>query len=205
VLDTNYQPGLEALIEGMQRELNAKAALLLLESGQIQYSCGEMHESDYPSMAALIAAMIATGKSLGSIGDSFSTPPTRFSCDSDTLGLAVVEVTEGMWLAALYDQPLNPALYRHRLKICADRCAGFLRPLPPAQKRDALFSATSGASTGSPEPSAKPSPSSKIPGAKATPAFTKIPPHNVKVTDPSSLFTNITDDEIDRLFENNEG
>lgn len=189
------------MIEGMQRELNAKAALLLLESGQIQFFCGEMNENDYPSMAALIAAMIATGKSLGSIGDSFSTPPTRLSCDSDTLGLAVVEVTEGLWLAALYDQPLNPALYRHRLKICADRCASFLRPLPQAQEQDALFSGNSG---GNPLASPRPNPSSKISGAKATPSGKTSLTHDVKNTEGASIFTNITDDEIDRLFEINE-
>lgn len=173
----------------MQRELNAKAAILLLESGQIQFSCGEMHESDYPSMAALIAAMIATGKSLGSIGDSFSPPPTRFSCDSETLGLAVVEVGAGIWLAALYDQPLNPALYRHRLKVCADRCASFLRPLTSAATQDPLFST-----------SAK----SKLEGAKTTPPAKTTLTHNVKITEDSSLFIDITDDEIDRLFEINE-
>ena len=154
----------------MSQELGAKASLLLQDNGQVIHFSGEMKESDYPSIAALVAAMIATGKSLGKIGDHFTTSPSRFACDSETMGLYTVAVTEHIWLAALYDQPLNPALHRLKIRRYAEACAKLASGATDGVELTLM---------------AKTSP--------AEPAIlTEAKP---------SLFTNITDDEIDRLFE----
>jgi hypothetical protein len=157
----------------MADELGAKAALLLHETGQVLEFAGEMEERQYPSIAALISAMIATGKSLGQMGDHFTTSPTRFACDSETMGLYTCAVTEDTWLAALYDQPLNPALHRMKIRRYAQACAHL-------QARSGAIET----------------------GAESTPIANMAQGEQAKTTIPDpSLFTNITDDEIDRLFD----
>jgi hypothetical protein len=84
----------------MGEDISAKAVLLLHESGQVLHQAGELAEGEYPAMAALVAAMIATGKSLGTLGEFFSESPRRFSCVSDEVGLYNGAVGDGIWLVA---------------------------------------------------------------------------------------------------------
>lgn len=175
------QPSLESLIQRMTHELSAKAVLLLHENGQVVFHSGSVKESAYPAMAALVAAMISAGKSLGSIGQSFTKAPSRFSCDSDDMSLNIVEVQPEYWLAALYDQPLNPGLFRMKVRRYADIFyrLGVTKPLQ--------WEVPKNGSEG---------------GVKATlsPQGASAFPENITQED-SSLFANITDEEIDRLFD----
>jgi predicted regulator of Ras-like GTPase activity (Roadblock/LC7/MglB family) len=181
VLDTRIQPAMESVLIRLGEEISARAVLLLQEDGQILQSTGPLEESEAPTMAALVAAMIATGKSIGSLGGAFPSNPTRFACDSDDSGIYMVAVGTGVWLAALYDQPLNPGKLRLRVRQTAAICAQL--GIQKNESKKVPENITSG-------------------GAKAPPTMAPISNAPEKITEQnSSLFTNITDDEIDRLFE----
>jgi predicted regulator of Ras-like GTPase activity (Roadblock/LC7/MglB family) len=185
MLDPRFQPSLESLIERMGLEISARAVILLHENGQVLHRHGWIEESEFPAMAALVAAMIATGKSLGGLGESFSSGPSRFACDSDEVGLYMVAVGEGVWLAALYDQPMNPGQLRMKVRRYAETCARL-----GAEVLDQWEL---------PAPAQSPS---RPAGATLPPVRAAVSPILEKITeDDSSLFTNITDDEIDRLFD----
>jgi len=176
------QPSAQSLVERMSHELGAKATLVLHENGQVLHRYGWVNESDFPTMAALISAMIATGKSFGQLGENFPSSPARFSCDSDEMGLYTVSVTPEIWLAVLYEQPLNPGQFRMKVR----RYAGFLAKLgvtSPDQWEVTDYGTEAGGTLApvSPAPTA---PLEKITAPK------------------SSLFGDITDEEIDNIFEN---
>jgi hypothetical protein len=174
----------------MGEEISAKAVLLLHESGQVLHQFGELQEGEFPAMAALVSAMIATGKSLGSLGEAFAEAPRRLSCDSDEVALYTVAVSGDIWLVALYDQPLNPGLARMKVRRCAEACARLGAEIPEQW--------------GMPEnaaPVERPSPAPTR--AIVSPPVALDTSSQAKITeDKNSLFNNITDDEIDRLFEN---
>lgn len=183
------QPAIESLVRRMAEELDAKAALLLHENGQVLESSGWLAEHEYPAMAALVAAMIATGKSLSAMGESFGGAPNRFSCDSDALGLYLVSVgpeAKGLWLAALFDQPLNPG----RLRMKVRRYAETMASLGASRPEEAQAMVTKNVAS-------RPAARAVLPPMEAR--STGLP-ENITQAD-SSLFSNITDDEIDRLFE----
>lgn len=170
----------------MSHELGAKAVLVLEETGQVLLRYGWISESEFPSMAALISAMIATGKSFGQLGGGlFAESPARFSCDSDDMGLYTVSVEAGVWLAVLYEQPLNPGLFRMKVR----RYAALLAKLgvTSPQQWEVTESGTADLSGGSNLAPVSQSPSA--PSERMTPAK-------------ASLFGDITDDEIDKIFEN---
>lgn len=195
MLDTRYQPSLESLLQRMGEEISAKAVLLLHESGQVLHQFGALEENEYPAMAALVSAMIATGKSLGSLGESFAEAPRRLACDSDEVGLYTVAVGEGIWLVALYDQPLNPGLVRMKVRRCAEACARLGADIPEPWEMPEIVTpkATPSSETRSTAPI----------GANLSPPVALDTISQAKITeDKNSLFNNITDDEIDRLFEN---
>jgi hypothetical protein len=171
------QPSLQSLVQRISHELSAKAVVLLHENGQVLHRSGWMEDNDYPAMAALVAAMISAGKTLGSIGDSFAGAPSRFSCDSEAMGLYTVAVSSDIWLAVLYEQPLNPGLFRMKVRKYSDLLARF------GVSRNEQWEIPPGATL--PPVSSQPGPASE----KST-------------RDKSSLFVNITDEEIDQLFEN---
>lgn len=195
MLDPNFQPALESVLARLGEEISARAVLLFQEDGQVLHSAGPMSSSEVPIMAALVAAMIATGKSLGNLGDAFPGNPSRFSCDSDMSGIYLVEVEPGVWLSALYDQPLNPGKLRLRVRQTARICSQL--GIQKTQK---------GSARSNPLPSfpkeSTPSPAKEI-GANSTPVVKSHSLDPEKITEANTnLFTNITDDEIDRLFEN---
>ncbi len=198
MLDPKFQPALESVLARLGEEISARAVLLFQEDGQVLHSAGPMSASEVPIMAALVAAMIATGKSLGNLGDAFPGNPSRFSCDSEMSGIYLVEVEPGIWLSALYDQPLNPGKLRLRVRQTARIC-----------NQLGIQHARKGSFRGAVSPSASPasatvsSPGANLLGATSTPVVKSHPQDPEKITDANSnLFTNITDDEIDRLFEN---
>ncbi len=194
MLDSRIQPALESVLARLGEEISARAVLLLQEDGQVLHSAGTLSENDTPVMAALIAAMIATGKSLGNLGDAFPDRPNRFSCDSEWSGIYLVAVEPGIWLSTLYDQPLNPGKLRLRVRQTASICAQL-----------GVRKAVSGVKGMTETPLALPKVTyfDTNSGAKTTPPVATYTPTPEKITENnSSLFTNITDDEIDRLFEN---
>lgn len=109
--------------------------------------------------------MTSAGKMLGNLGDNEQTDPTRFSCESDWIGLYAVNVSSDYWLATLYDQPLNPGLFRMKVRRYAETIAKLGVTLPEQWEEES--------------------------------GVTLPPPGN----DNSALFENITDEEIDGLFE----
>ena len=113
---TSEQPSVSGLVDRITHELGAKAVFLLHENGQVLQRSGWIDESEYPSMAALVAAMIAAGKSLSNVGEAFLGNPSRFACDSESVGLYTVSVAQQIWLAVFYDQPLNPGQFRMKVR-----------------------------------------------------------------------------------------
>ena len=176
------QPSVGGVVERMSHDLSAKAVLLLHENGQILHNSGWIEDADYPSIAALVVAMIAAGKSLGSLGEVFPGSPSRFSCDSENTGFYTVGVSQGIWLAVLYDLPLNPGLFRMKVRRYAELLAQ-LGVRQPEQWESTEISFRTGASL---------PPVSKE-GIKNREILTKKD---------STLFVNITDEEIDQIFEN---
>lgn len=254
MLDTRHQPVLESLVERLGSEINAKAVLLLHENGQVIQRYGWIGEHEYPAMAALVAAMIATGKSLSALGEAFAGSPNRFACDSEAMGLYMAFVSDGIWLTALYDQPTNPGLFRMKVRRYADLIAriGAAKPgqeqvpapiakpaappsvsrhAPAPEPRAAAPSPTAhpaGASAyAKPAPAPASAPTNHFalpPGQAPAPApaqgraaqtlggVSSAPPsapvHPATTTQPEiftqqngGLFNNITDEEIDRLFD----
>ena len=186
MLDPRFQPSLESLLRRLSEEISARAVILLHENGQVLHRHGWVEDHEYPAMAALIAAMIAASKSLGSLGENFADSPNRFGCDSNEVGLYTVLVNAEVWLAALYDQPLNPGQLRMKVRRYAETCARL-----GTEKSEEWDEVTeNGTNDG-----ARVSPPA-APGATLPEKFIGQNP---------SLFTNITDDEIDRLFEEARG
>lgn len=173
MLENISQPSLQSVVQRMSHELSAKAVILLHSSGQIIAKSGWMEEENFPTIAALVAAMASAGSSLGALGDEEGKGeiPTRFSCESESIGLYSVAVNEDFWLATLYDQPLNPGLFRMKVRRYAATMAGLGVNLPKQWQSE-------GASQ------------FENPGVKLPPANPASP----------TLFENITDDEIDNLF-----
>ncbi|RZA08825.1 MAG: hypothetical protein EOP11_03715 [Proteobacteria bacterium] len=189
-------------------------------------------------MAALVAAMIATGKSLSALGENFAGSPNRFACDSEEMGLYVSFVGEGIWLTALYEQPMNPGLFRMKVRRYAEIIAriGASKPVAEAPKVQRPSAPSPAASSGATAPAGA-SASSAV-SVKPASTHTPLPAHLLaklnpepqavtgqglgraasapssaplaasgptqpeKFTDQNAgLFNNITDDEIDRLFD----
>jgi predicted regulator of Ras-like GTPase activity (Roadblock/LC7/MglB family) len=175
---TAEQPSVQGLVERACTELSAKAVVLLHENGQMLQRSGWIDESEYPAMSALIAAMIAAGKSLSQLGESALGEPSRFACDSEASGLYTVGVSNGIWLSVLYDQPLNPGQFRMKVRRYAELLArlGVSKPT----QWEVTENVTQAGATLPPVSSRE---------AKTTP---------VKPT----LFGEISDSEIDELFEN---
>ncbi len=173
---------MQSLVQRMSHELNAKAVVVLHENGQVLHRSGWIEDHDFPSMAALVAAMIAAGKSIGNLGDEFLGSPSRFSCDSDAMGLYIVAVTTDLWLAVLYDQPLNPGLFRMKVRRHSETIARL-----GIKKPDQWELPQNGTSSGANLPPVS---------SQTTPSKELITP--VKPT----LFGDISDEEIDELFEN---
>lgn len=181
MLDEIHQPSTQSLVERMSHELGARAVLVLHENGQVLHRYGWISENEYPTMAALISAMIATGNSLGKLGEHFPHSPSRLSCDSDAMGLYMVGVNPGLWLAVLYEQPMNPGQFRMKVRRYASLLAkiGVSQPMQwetesPSSTRDKVAPKSTGGSV----------------------TMEIITEKN------SSLFANITDEEIDEIFEN---
>ena len=175
---TAEQPSVQGLVDRACNELSAKAVVLLHEDGQVLQRSGWIDENDYPTMSALIAAMIAAGKSLSRIGEAALGEPSRFACDSEASGLYTVGVAHGILLSVLYDQPLNPGQFRMKVRRYAELLArlGVSKP----QQWEVTETVTSAGAVLSPV---------SYPEAKTAP---------VKPT----LFADISDSEIDELFEN---
>lgn len=176
------QPSIGGLVERMSDELGANAVVLLHENGQVLQKGGWIDDRDYPAITALVAAMIATGRSLGSLNEKLLGSPTRFACDSDQQGIYTVAVAPEIWLAVLYEQPLNPGLFRMKVRRYADTIKR-LGVQKPNQWEVAQ--------------------SSLAPGANLPPVSSDGPTTTEILTSPkSTLFGDITDEEIDDLFEN---
>jgi hypothetical protein len=175
------QPSLQSYVQRIGHELSAKAIVLLHENGQVLHHSGWTDDIDFPAMAALVAAMIAAGKSFGKLGENFPDNPCRLACDSDAMGLYTVAVAGGIWLAVLYEQPLNPGLFRMKVRRYSELLARLEVKAPGQWELDSGEAHT---------------------GANLLPVSPdKTAPKAIFTAPHSSLFGDISDDEIDRLFE----
>jgi hypothetical protein len=183
---TADQPSVQGLIERACTELSAKAVLLLHENGQVLQKSGWIDDNEYPAMAALIAAMIAAGKGIGNLSDSNVGSPSRFACDSEAAGLYTVGVAHGIWLSVLYDQPLNPGQFRMKVRRYSELLArlGVQQPEQWELPQNGTASMPEDGATLRPVSSRE----------ATTP--------EILTAKNSSLFANISDTEIDELFEN---
>ncbi len=204
MLDTRHQPALESLVKRLSGEINAKAVMLIHENGQVLHRHGALSEHEYPAMAALVAGMIAVGKSLGGLGETFAGAPNRFACDSEAVGLYMSFVSDGIWLTALYDQPLNPGLFRMKVRRYAETAArlGASRPSEYELPVEAAPVNQVRSTPSAPAPVPQNGTVSTVARAASTPVFDSAPRHPEKVTEQKKeLFNNITDEEIDSLFD----
>ena len=172
------QPLLEGYLSRICERISASAAILIHNNGQIISRSGNMNEENFPIMAALISAIASAAKSMSGIdedkiGREF---PARISCESEDTSLYVVAVDEDIWLATLYRQPLNPGQIRMEVRRHATSLGQLLQSHISEPQESAFI-----------QEEKKPS----------TKAGATLPPSFV---DKSSLFENITDDEIDNLF-----
>jgi predicted regulator of Ras-like GTPase activity (Roadblock/LC7/MglB family) len=181
---TSHQPAVRGLVERISQELGTRAVILLHENGQILQSKGWIDDAEIPAMAALVAAMIAAGKSLDGLGAAFGGAPSRFSCDSESRGLYTIAVMNGIWLSVLYEQPLNPGQFRMKVRRYAEHLAQLGVKKPEQWEVTDFVHAAASSATLSPVSSKE----------MARPE--KLTAKN------SSLFGNISDEEIDELFEN---
>lgn len=116
----------------MSHELSAKAILLLHENGQVLSRSGWMEDEEVPVMAALVSALTATSRSLRQLGDQevSEESPLRIHCESDATGLYVLSLGGPYWLSTLYDQPLNPGLFRMKVRRYAETIRKLAHSLP---------------------------------------------------------------------------
>lgn len=171
MLETSFQPSLHSMLQRMSHELSAKAVLLLHENGQVVSRSGWIEEFEIPMMAALVAAMAAASRPLSQLGDNEDADSlVRIHCESERTGLYILPLGNSLWLATLYDQPLNPGQFRMKVRRYAEMLRKMsLAPLPESHEVDEAI---------------------PTPRATLTPG----------TSDKSALFENITDEEIDNLF-----
>lgn len=174
MLDHLHQPSVQSLVQRMSHELQAKAVVLLHSSGQVIFKSGWIEDNEFASMAALVAAMTSAGKTLGTLGEDLDKgSPTRFHCESEAIGLYAVGIGEDYWLATLYDQPLNPGLFRMKVRKYAENMAKLGVALPAQWEQNEVVAES----------------------ASLAP----------ELRQKATLFENITDDEIDSLFDEARG
>jgi len=156
---------IDSLVEKMSTELATQAVLFIHNSGQILARSGKLQEEEYPTVAALLAGMVAAGTSLMSAAsnDSPEEDRKRFSCEYRSGGIYAVAVGESYWIASVYEEILNPGLLRMRLRKYAEILEKINTP-------QALFT----------KPGCDPAPVLNMPEAN---------------------FENITDEEIEELFQ----
>lgn len=107
----------------MSAELQTEAVLFIHDSGQILSRHGKLQEQEYPTVAALLAGMVAAGTSLMQAAKEESNLPEdrkRFSCEYLTGGIYAVAVNKDYWVASVYKEILNPGLLRMRLRMYAE-------------------------------------------------------------------------------------
>lgn len=69
MLSSFQQPAVQGLVQRMSHELQAKAVVLLHSSGQVICKSGWIEDGEFASMAALVAAMTSAGSTLGRLGE----------------------------------------------------------------------------------------------------------------------------------------
>lgn len=168
-----------SVVERMSQELEASVVLLLHSSGQILFHSGSMAEEELPPLAAVFAAMVSACQSLG------QAQARRLSCEFEHASLYAVAVGEHHWLTTLYNPPLNPGLFRQKVR----QYGRLLERLEPEFSLD------------------PPSIEQKKAGIKVTTfahgeqgTGVKATPGDLNNTGKTPLFENITDEEIDTLF-----
>jgi hypothetical protein len=199
------QPSILSVIQRLRSEIGGAAAFLLDERGQIHHCDSKLSTDRWPALGALVAGLIGAGQSVAEVGGSEDLTlsssadrqsqrmPHSFSCDSEDLGIYTVRLgTSSLWLAALYDQPMNPGRTRLRIR----RAAWDLAELVEATALDEADL------MGHEEPLGEVG--TKIAGtsggisAPVTNGPPPIPANNTRSPEP--LFDSLTDDEVDSLF-----
>ncbi len=116
-------PAIDLLLEKMGVELKTEAVLFLHDSGQILARHGKLQEHEYPTVAALVAGMVAAGTSLMNAAKEVirtEEDRKRFSCEYRDGGIYAVAVGQDYWVASVYKEILNPGQLRMRLRSYAE-------------------------------------------------------------------------------------
>ena len=108
------QPSVASVVQKISHELNAKAVLLLRESGEIIACSGWVEESILPNLAALLSAAASAGRSLGQLTGLEA--PKHFHFDFEASQMYVSSINDGTWLAAFHEDVANPGLFRLQVR-----------------------------------------------------------------------------------------
>lgn len=168
------QPNVLALIERAHATLGTQATVLFHRSGQILAKNGDIPEHDYPTVAVLVAGMVAAGQSLAQLMGETENRDYQLSHGTSEGGLYAVRINQDYWVFAVYRSILNPGLFRMHMRRLAQEIEQFLKAPNGWLANDIQVS----------QPAMKP-------GAKMPPGEKSGP----------RLFDNITDEEIDQLFD----
>ena len=179
------QPGVSALIARAHSALGTSATILFHRSGQILAKNGDIPEEDYPTVAVLVAGMVAAGQSLSQLMGESPHSDYQLSHGTSEGGLYAVRISQDFWVFALYKQILNPGLFRMHMRRLAQEIGAQLKAPKGWLTEDVQIAgsaATQEFAGGGKDPGT---------GAKTPPAEKSGP----------KLFDNITDEEIDQLFD----
>lgn len=167
-------PKISALIEHANHAFGANATLLIHRSGQILAKHGSMDENDYPTLAVLVAGMVAAGQSLAELANAPDSQEFTLAHGVGEHGLYAAQLDTDHWVFSIHQNMLNPGLFRMQVRRLVNEIQRELATKP------ILVNSVSE----SPQESANRGVSPALTGQNA--------PH---------LFRDITDEEIDRLFE----
>lgn len=183
------QPSVTALIARAHSALGTSATILFHRSGQILAKNGTIPEEDYPTVAVLVAGMVAAGQSLSRLMGENQDADYQLSHGTSGGGLYAVRINEDFWVFAVYREVLNPGLFRMQMRRLAHEVADHLKAPEGWLTEDIQMSGPT-VRRGDTEPKA---------------SFDSVVDKGAKTPPPEKngpkLFENITDEEIDQLFD----
>ncbi len=196
----NAQTKIDALLASQIQSIGADALVVLHNSGQI-LAHSQCKDSDLATISALVAGMLSAAQSVSEIQGLKSDRSFALSHDDGESGLYTAQINRSYWIFSVFHEVLNPGLFRMNIR----RLALDLRDLvsDPSKwierkamnewgaedlRRDPLPDSQS--ENISPEKTGETEINADF-GVKATSSRRDAP----------KLFSDITDEEIDQLFD----
>ena len=194
MLDLAEQPSTKGLLERMTEELILKAALFLHQDGRILSFAGSLNYADYPLLATLVAAIASAGESLRSLGTTDESL-NRIYLESDANSLYLTRVGTQSFLVTYGSSPVNPGLHRMQVRRYAETLAKLEAGSP---KTDVVLAQIPLESLAKPSPSTTALTNFGTSLRNSRDAGATLRPVSIST---ERLFENITDDEIESLFD----